>query len=169
MVWKNETTLKIAKSGHQAKGIYDLGLRIKNAKKHAKNALIIAYLLSTPQARSHQQTEILIHFLWKLASVNDICGMLYFVDPLWIFPSRIWKELQFNGSCACANKIRQQQYLWTWCQSVVPNDAPRDFSPEVAFGAKLQIPVARKGGREMSAPRPYVTEPFHPLSSINNW
>ena len=34
MVWKNETTLKIAKSGHQAKGIYDLGLRIENAKKN---------------------------------------------------------------------------------------------------------------------------------------
>ena len=32
---------------------------------------------------------------------------------------------------------------WTWRQSVVPNDAPRDFSPEVAFGAKFQIPVAR--------------------------
>ena len=54
-------------------------------------------------------------------------------------------------------------------QSVVPNDAPRDFGPEVAFGAKFQIPVARQGGREMSAPRPYVTEPFRPLSSISNW
>ena len=39
--------------------------------------------------------------------------------------------------------------------SVVPNDAPRDFGPEVAFGAKFQIPVARQGGREMPAPRPY--------------
>ena len=57
------------------------------------------------------------------------------------------------------------QYLWTWRQSVVPNDAPRDFGPEVAFGAKFQIPVARQGGREMSAPRPYETDPFHPLGS----
>ena len=84
----------------------------------------------------------------------------------WIFFPQIWKELQFQGSCACANKIPEQQYLWTWCRSVVPNDAPRDFDPEVAFGAKFQIPVARQGGREMSAPRPYVTEPFRPLSSI---
>ena len=38
-----------------------------------------------------------------------------------------------------------------------------------AFGAKFQVPVARQGGRVMSAPRPRVTEPFHPLSSINNW
>ena len=34
------------------------------------------------------------------------------------------------------------QYLCTWRQSVVPNDAPRDFGPQVAFGAKFQIPVA---------------------------
>ena len=49
------------------------------------------------------------------------------------------------------------------------DDAPRDFGPEVAFGVKFQIPVARQAGREMSAPRPFVTEPFRPLSSINNW
>ena len=55
---------------------------------------------------------------------------------------------------------------WTWCQSVVPNDAPRDVGPEVAFGTKFQIPVARQGGREMSAPRPFETDPFHPLGSI---
>ena len=36
------------------------------------------------------------------------------------------------------------QYLWTWCQSVVPNDVPRDFGPVIAFGAKVQIPVARQ-------------------------
>ena len=65
------------------------------------------------------------------------------------------------------NTINLTQYLWTWRQSVVPNDGPRDFGPEVAFGAKLQIPVARQGGREMSAPRPYETDPFHSLSSIH--
>ena len=52
---------------------------------------------------------------------------------------------------------------------VEPIDAPRDFGPEVAFGAKFQVPVARQGGREMSAPRPYVTDPFRPLCSINKW
>ena len=54
-------------------------------------------------------------------------------------------------------------------QSVVPNDAPRDLGPEVAFGAKFQIPVARQGEREMSATRPYVTEPFRPLGWISKW
>ena len=129
----------------------------------------VCYLFSTPQSRYQQQTEILIHLLKRLAPVNGIRGVLQLVDPVWIFSPRIWKELQFKGGCACANKIPNQQYFWTWCQSVVPNDAPRDFGKEVAFGAKFQIPVARQGGREMSAPRPYVTEPFRPLSSINNW
>ena len=129
----------------------------------------VPYLFSTPQSRSQQLTEILIHLLKKLAPVNDISGVLYLVDPVWIFSPRIWKELQFLGSCACANKIPKQQYLWTWCQSVVPNDAPRDFGPEVAFGAKFQIPVARQGGREMSAPRPFGTYLFRPLSSKVTW
>ena len=66
----------------------------------------------------------------------------------------------------CIKSGKRAQYLWTWRQSVVPNDVPRDFGPVIAFGAKVQIPVARQGGREMSAPRPYVTDPFHPLSSI---
>ena len=51
----------------------------------------VPYLFSTPQARSQQQTEILIHLLKKLAPVNDISGVLYLVDPMWIFSPRIWK------------------------------------------------------------------------------
>ena len=51
------------------------------------------------------------------------------------------------GGCTCAAKISKQQYLWAWCQSVLPNDAPRNLGSEVAFGAKFQIPVAREGGK----------------------
>ena len=65
----------------------------------------------------------------------------------WIFFPQIWRELQFQGSCACANKIPKQQYLWTWCQSVVPNDAPRDFDPEVAFWSQVSD-TCRQAGRE---------------------
>jgi len=57
--------------------------------------LSVPYLFSTPHARSQQQTEILIHLLKKLDPVNDIRGVLYLVDPMWIFSPRIWKELQF--------------------------------------------------------------------------
>ena len=55
----------------------------------------VAYVFSTPQARYQQQTEILIHLLKKLALVNGIRGVLYLVDPVYIFSPRIWKELQF--------------------------------------------------------------------------
>ena len=42
----------------------------------------VPYLFSIPQARSQQQTEILIHFLKKLAPVNVFSGVLYLVDPV---------------------------------------------------------------------------------------
>ena len=77
-----------------------------------------------------------------------------------------WREYLWHWICI---KTRNRaQYLWTWCQSVVPNDVPRDFGPVIAFGAKFQIPVARQWGREMSALRPFVTDPFHPLGSIRS-
>ena len=56
---------------------------------HDKSVLIKS-LFSTPQARSQQQTEILIQLLKKLAPVNDIGGVLYLVDLMWIFYPRIW-------------------------------------------------------------------------------
>ena len=50
----------------------------------------VPFLFSTPQARSQQQIETLIHLLKKLALVNDIRGMLYLLDPVGIFSPRIW-------------------------------------------------------------------------------
>ena len=115
----------------------------------------VPYSFSTPQARSQQQAEILIHLLKKLAPVNDISGMLD-DDPMWIFSLRIWHQLLFQGSCVCANKIPKQQYLWTWCQGVVPNDAPRDFGSEVRRSSfesggrflSLVSDTCRQDGRE---------------------
>ena len=75
------------------------------------------------------------------------------------------------GKLRMCKKISRKQYLWTWCQSVVPNDFPRDFGPWVAFVSRVSDTFRPKdvgqGGREMSAPRSYVTDPFHPLSSIH--
>ena len=49
---------------------------------------------------------------------------------------------------------------------------PRDFGPRIAYTVSLVSdtsrpptlcrPPIRQGGREMSAPRPYETNPFHP-------
>ena len=55
----------------------------------------VPYLFSTPQARSQQRTEIVVHLLKKLAPVNDISGVLYVVEPMWIFSPRMWEDLQF--------------------------------------------------------------------------
>ena len=67
---------------------FGLFLRLAHAFTHDKS---VSYLFSTPQARSQQQTEILIHLMKKLAAVNDFGGVLYLVYPLWIFSPRIWK------------------------------------------------------------------------------
>ena len=50
----------------------------------------VPQLFSTPQARSQQQTEILIHLLKKLTPVNDISGVLYLADTILVFSLRIW-------------------------------------------------------------------------------
>ena len=76
----------------------------------------------------------LISMLRKLARVNDVNTVKYSLDPTQFFSfPRIWWEQELELTCACANKIPRQQYLWTWCQSVVPNDVPQDFGPWVAF------------------------------------
>ena len=79
----------------------------------------------------------------------------------------MFAQKEFPERIICLKIGKWAQYLWTWRQSFVPNDAPRDFGSEVAFGAKFQIPVVRQGGREMSAPRPYETDPFRSLGSIH--
>ena len=43
----------------------------------------------------NSKCEILIHLLKKLSPVNDINGVLYVVDFMWIFSARIWEDLQF--------------------------------------------------------------------------
>lgn len=53
--------------------------RVLPTIKHDKS---VPYLFSTPQARSQQQTEILIHLLKILAPVSDISGVLALVVPM---------------------------------------------------------------------------------------
>ena len=42
----------------------------------------VPYLISTPQPRSQQQTEIFVHLLKKLAPENEISDVLSLVDPM---------------------------------------------------------------------------------------
>ena len=54
------------------------------------------------------------------------------------------------------------------------DEYPRDFGPQIAYTVSLvsdnSLPPTRQGGREMSAPRPFKTNPFHPpaLFTPNN-
>ena len=52
------------------------------------------------------------------------------------------------------------------------DEYPRDFGPRIAYTVSSVSdtcrPPIRQGGREMSAPRPYETDPFHPLCSVHN-
>ena len=81
---------------------------------------------------------------------------------------RLWNHLMLSFRETAHAQAKYQDKSRAPCQIVVSNDFPRDFGPWVAFVSEVQIPVSRQGGgREMSAPRPYVTDPFHPLSSIH--
>ena len=70
----------------------------------------------------------------KIEMVNNNNSVLFSLPYADIFFFRgIWFELQFWRKCACVNKIPTEQYLWTRCQSFVPNDFSRDFGPVIAF------------------------------------
>ena len=45
-------------------------------------------------------------------------------------------------------KVPIVQYLWTWCQSVAPNDVPRDFGPVIAFRVSQGSDNSRQALRE---------------------
>ena len=84
-------------------------------------------------SNSKLQTTVKWPFWSQVARVNFVIGVRFLVDPKQILFLMNMVGLLSYGNCACAKRIPRQQYLWTWRQSVVPNDAPRDFGPEVAF------------------------------------
>ena len=69
-------------------------------------------------------------------------------------------------------RMRKQSTKTTVPLDVVPERRTKRFPPEISargslLWAKVQIPIVtdRQGGRDKSAPRPYQTDPIHPLSS----
>ena len=57
---------------------------------------------------------------------------------------------------------------------MLPENSARRSLLEPSFrylwpGRQAGRQAGREGGRKMSAPRPYVTHPSRPLSSINSW
>ena len=108
-----------------------------------------------------KKTASLIHMLKNL---SQIIIVLYSLDS---------KRIFFPTNKVRTSVIGKQRMRKKYIKKTVPLDVvpelrtercfPR-FSSVIGFGAKVQIPVARQGGREMSAPRPYVSDPFHSLS-----
>ena len=72
-------------------------------------------------------------FVWlKNMLINHVSEntILHLFYPTWIL---FCYECQFQGNCACVNKMPVEQYHWTRCQSILANDVPRDFGPVIAF------------------------------------
>ena len=64
------------------------------------------FLVVAAAVCSQQQTELLIHLLKKLAPINDISGVLYSVDPMCIFSSRIWKNISSREAAHAPTKYQ---------------------------------------------------------------
>ena len=72
--------------------------------------------------------------------------------------------------------MRQKSTKATVPLDVVAERCTKRCSPRFRPGGRFWSQVSdtcrqagREGGREMSAPGPYVKDSFRPLSSINNW
>ena len=69
--------------------------------------------------------------------------------------------------------MRQQNTKATVPLDMVPERRTKRCSPRFRPGGRFWNQVSDtccQAGRErIVAPRPYLTEPFRPLSSINNW
>ena len=55
------------------------------------------------------------------------------------------RKKEYPESIICIKRRKRPPNLWTWRQSVVTNDFFRDFGPVMAFGGKVQVPVASQG------------------------
>ena len=83
----------------------------------------------------------------------------------------------FRNLCACANQMPVTQILEPVSSTsrrearvAYRDEYPRDFGSRIAY-ILSQVsdtcrPPIRQRVKDMSAPRPYETYPFHPLSSV---
>ena len=88
---------------------------------------------------------------------------------MWKILLRMWGELQFRFAAHAPTKYQSNSTSGRGARASYRTMLPEISARRSLLWAKLQIPVSRHWGREMSAPRPYVTDPFRPLSLINSW
>ena len=106
-----------------------------------------------------------------------------FFDPLIPMSFLIMVGNSVRKICTCADEIRGTQKTKQkpepvsstsrrGARAAYHDEYPRDFGPRIAYTVSLVSdtsrsptlcrPPIRQGGREMPAPRPYETYPFHP-------
>ena len=106
----------------------------------------VPYLFSTAQARSQQQTEILIHLFKKLAPVYDISGVLCLVDHVNNFFTNMVRT-----SVLGELRMRQENTEATVPLDVVPERRTERCSPRFRPGGRFWSQVSdtcRQAGRE---------------------
>ena len=86
-------------------------------------------------------------------------------------------------ACACADEINETRKTKKLepvsstsrrgARAAYHDEYPQDFGPRIAYTVSLVSdtcrPPIRQGGREMSAPRPYETDPFHQLALFTSY
>ena len=116
----------------------------------------VSYLFSTPQARSQQQTEILIHLLKKLAPINDIRGVSYLVDQKWTicryFLHAYGKNSSYRAAAHAPTKYQSNSTSGRGARA-----SYRTMLPEISARRSLLEPSRRLSylsSRDMPAARP---------------
>ena len=100
---------------------------------------------------SQQQTELLIHLLKKRAPINDISGVLYSVDPMCIFSSRIWTNISTRLAAHAPTKYQSNSTSGRGARALY-----RTMLPEISARRSLLEPSFRylSPGREGEKCRP---------------
>ena len=78
---------------------------------------------------------------------------------------------KFSSRDMCMSKIYSREAVPKYgrgARAPYPTIFPEILTRWSLLWAKFQIPVARQWGREMTDHTPYVTNPFHSLSSFHN-
>ena len=79
--------------------------------------------------------------------------------------------MQINEMYACAFSEKKKgepgdDKSGRFAGALYLDDAPRDFGPEIAFRFQIPSLLERQGGREISNPSQYLTDPFYTASQL---
>ena len=91
--------------------------------------------------------------------------MKYNTDLTDLCVRRPYTSIPSKGLACVAGGIVSAREIKFWTSERPSREENGERDSEIGISDTCH----QAGGREMSAPRPYVTDPFRPLSSISNW